>query len=453
MNYKNKEGVALKDDYYYNNFKSSNDKLYGKRIIKWSTSEGDFQYTEGIVEIDLKTDATNIIIEGTKSTDEMIGYAPTIWDISDDGRYIYIMEKFASGSLSADIGGIGVYDVKEKTHIDLSNIFGNKGEDLTVLPRENNIAINPKNNNLISVIKGSGREMIYDKEVVLLDINKDKTYKTINFMDENLVAMTPNFTIDGKKLLYSATTTDYSNPLDHNDLFESWYNQPHNIYEYDLNTNEVKKITDGDSFDFMPTSISKNTILFIRYKDEQYSLIKLNKGKEEIVAENIIFEDQFYGYIYTETSMDILYNGKEFNLIDNKDTDNMSRLYEMKGTKIGDNSKVSKILSIIEFPEGLSGDGIELFTKEEPYGLQVNFKGNIVSLDEEWESQSLILFSLIDNLDYIKYFIDDGKGNTAVSNIDRKSADSITISVLGVKASEIAKSKKAFKDFYDIFGN
>lgn len=50
-----------------------------------------------------------------------------------------------------------------------------------------------------------GREMILDKEALLLDINKDKTFKTINFMDKTLVAMTPSFTLDGEKLLYSAT--------------------------------------------------------------------------------------------------------------------------------------------------------------------------------------------------------------------------------------------------------
>ncbi len=56
--------------------------------------------------------------------------------------------------------------------------------------------------------------------------------------------------------------------------------------------------------------------------------------------------------------------------------------------------------------------------KKEPYGLQVNFKADTetqmkyiaMSSDDVWRSQSLILFSLIDNLDYIKYAIDDGKG-------------------------------------------
>jgi hypothetical protein len=71
--------------------------------------------------------------------------------------------------------------------------------------------------------------------------------------------------------------------------------------------------------------------------------------------------------------------------------------------------------------------------------------------DEAWKSQSLILFSLINNLDYIKYAIDGGKENIVVSNIDREYADSITTSVLGYKTSELTKSKKIFKQFYDAF--
>ncbi len=50
------------------------------------------------------------IIEGRQSTDTMLGYDPTISKISEDGRYVFIMEKFASGSTSADYAGIGLYD-------------------------------------------------------------------------------------------------------------------------------------------------------------------------------------------------------------------------------------------------------------------------------------------------------------------------------------------------------
>ncbi|WP_353095950.1 M56 family metallopeptidase [Tissierella praeacuta] len=465
------------DEYNYSNFKAAKDNLvYGKAMFEWTTDEGSFGFNKGITEIDLnkydsesKKFATDIIIEGKRSTDEMIGYNPTIYKITDDGRYIFIMEKFASGSLSSDVAGIGLYDAKEKKHIDFTDIYGNEDkEDLTVLPKENNLAINPGNNDLISVIQGAGREMFLSKEVILLDINEDKTYKIINFMDKNLVAMTPSFTVDGEKLLYSATESiESQSGKEDFSLWEDWHKQPHNIYEYDLNTSKVEKVTKGNNFDFMPISLSKDTILFIRDKgNKDFSLMKISNGKEELITDNIIFGNEevkygFYGNAEEYKGMDILCNAKKLSLKGKKYTqkeDNMNKLYEMKGSKIGNNSAVGNILSYIEFPEELTADGIQLFTKEEPYGLQVNFKGSAMkyismSSNEAWKSQSLILFSLIDNLDYIKYAIDDGKESIVVSNIDREYADSITVSVLGSKTSEITKNKTLFKEFYQIFGD
>ncbi|MCF6466067.1 hypothetical protein [Clostridium sp. Cult2] len=314
------------DDYYYDNFRvSKKGNIYCNQISRWTTDEGEFGYNIGIVEIELRGDresiesTINTIIEGRKFTDEMIGYDPIIWDITDDGKYIYIMEKPASGSLSADGIGVGIYDVKNKTHVDFKNI--------TVLPYKDNLTINPKNNNLIGLIEGEAREMILNKEVVLLDIDKDKNYNKINFMDSDLVAMTPSFTLDGDKLLYSATkAVDTSQNFDYNEEFINWEKRAHNIYEYDLRTSQVKKITEGDYFDFMPISISKDEILFSRYKGKgYYSLIKLTNGKEEILADNIIFDYHnegrafgFYGHIKTEETMDIFLNEKKGN-IKNKD--------------------------------------------------------------------------------------------------------------------------------------
>ena len=70
---------------------------------------------------------------------------------------------------------------------------------------------------------------------------------------------------------------------------------------------------------------------------------------------------------------------------------------------------------------------MELFTKEEPYGLQINFISDpeiqmeylSMSSDYIWRSQSMILFSLIHNLDYIQYAINDGEMNVVVMTIDR----------------------------------
>lgn len=310
-----KEGQEHLDEHYYDSFKASNNNIiYGRKSSRWTTEEREFGTTDGIVEINLneydldnKTFITNLIIEGKRSTDEAIGYNPVVWKVTEDGKYLYIMEKSASGSLSTDVIGIGVYDVDKKGHKEFANI--------DTLSYKNHLAINPKNNNIIGLIEGAGREMIENKKVILLDINEDKTYNTINFMEEDLLAMTPSFTLDGESLLYSASKKMENRPGI--DSYKIWERQPHNIYQYDIKTSSVKKLTDGDNFDFMPVNISEDEILFVRYKgNDYYSLIKLVDGKENIIVDNLIFSGgkdnypfTFYGHIQTEKAMDIFYIG------------------------------------------------------------------------------------------------------------------------------------------------
>lgn len=125
-----------------------------------------------------------------------------------------------------------------------------------------------------------------NKEIVLLNIDKDKSYEIINFMDKDLAAMTPSFTLDGGKLLYSASKA--IDPDDYNEAYKDWENQPHNIYEYDLKTSQIRKLTEGNEFDFMPINISKDEILFLRLSTKGYgNLVKIKAGKEEILAENL----------------------------------------------------------------------------------------------------------------------------------------------------------------------
>lgn len=469
LNLLSKERRTHLDEYYYTGLMSSNNMVYGRKVSKWTTAEGNFMANDGIVEINVnnydksnKQFSTNIIVEGRKSIDGIIGYNPVVWDISPDGSYIYIMEKPASGSLSSDEIGIGIYDVKEKTHTEFA--------DIDTLSYKNHLTINPTRN-MIGLIEGDGREMIENKEVVLLDINKDKTFRTINFMDRDLVAMTPSFSLDGKRLLYSATKNLGQVTMgSETSIYERWDNQPHNIYEYDLESPGVRQITDGQYFDFMPVDISNNEMLFTRYKgDDYYSLIKLVNGKEYIVADNIKFRGGsdnypfgFYGHIHTEMGMDIFIS-KNNKSNEEKDVDigKMDELYKLKETYIGDNSNVSNIINLLDFPEELTPNGMELFTKEEPFGLQINLQASdeiiakymSTSSDYDWRPQSLILFSLIDNLGYIQYGINSDKARITASYINRQVADSLTMSTLGHRVSEVAASKKAFKEFYNIYGS
>lgn len=470
LNVLSKEKRSHLDEYYYTGLMSSkNNLVYGRKASRWTTAEGDFGANDGIVEIDLnnynenkKQFATNIIVEGRKSTDEMIGYNPVVWNVSADGRYIYIMEKPASGSLSSDVIGIGIYDVKEKTHTEF--------KDIDTLSYKNHLAINPSTD-MIGLIEGAGRDMIENKNVMLLNINKDKSDDIINVTDEDFVAMTPSFTLDGKKLLYSATETMDSNTItDYNQIYNDWENQPYSIYEYDLESSQVRRITEGNDFDFMPMSISNDEILFNRYKgNDYYSLIKLVNGKESVIADNITFSGGkdnhpfgFYGHIHTEMGMDVFISkNNKSNKEKDIDTSKMDELYQFKGTYIGDNSNVGNIISLLDFPEELTPNGMELFTKEEPFGLRINFEASdeiiakyiSTSSDYVWRSPSLILFSLIDNLEYIQYDINSDDARITAFYINRQVADALTMSTLGHKASEVTGSKKLFKEFYNIYGS
>ena len=142
------------------------------------------------------------------------------------------------------------------------------------------------------------------------------------------------------------------------------------------------------------------------------------------------------------------------------ETSQLEQLYELRGTYIGDNSKVINILSLLDFPEGLTYDGIELFTKEEPFGLKINFKASDDVLgskywskdsDHVWISPSVILFVLIDNLDYIQYTIAGDNLLSSLTHTDRKSSDTLTMSTLGYKTSEVAKNKELFEEFYNTY--
>lgn len=141
--------------------------------------------------------------------------------------------------------------------------------------------------------------------------------------------------------------------------------------------------------------------------------------------------------------------------------ESVDKLYNLRNTKIGDNSKVSEIINLLKFPEGFNYESIELFTKEVPYGLKINFspddKDQIAyiseGIDDMLLSPSVILFSLIENVDYISYGIKGGDINIHIEPINRNRADGVSLSVLGYKALEASKYKNRFTEFYETCGS
>lgn len=120
-------------------------------------------------------------------------------------------------------------------------------------------------------------------------------------------------------------------------------------------------------------------------------------------------------------------------------------IYSYKTKYVGDNSKVGGIVSKLEFPKEYSYKSMEILSKEEPYGLKLYFNGNAnEAIIDDFKIDSAILFSLIDNLDHIIYIVEDDGEEIEIGTITRDNVDSITISVLGMRTSELGSSKNKF---------
>jgi beta-lactamase regulating signal transducer with metallopeptidase domain len=119
--------------------------------------------------------------------------------------------------------------------------------------------------------------------------------------------------------------------------------------------------------------------------------------------------------ILTVFGCTLLTNGRDDNTGKNKPavSDNkLSSLLEHKARYIGDAVNVGNLLDLL--PYGKNKQGIELATDSQPYGITINYmlEGIEVSGDDTIKSvksvlqdNSLILFSLIENVDMVKFTI------------------------------------------------
>lgn len=96
----------------------------------------------------------------------------------------------------------------------------------------------------------------------------------------------------------------------------------------------------------------------------------------------------------------------------------VDQLMESKTNFVGDNSKVVALIGEMPLPAGLEGAGIELKTGSRPYELTINYsmkdaagvkKDGAISA-EFFYRNSILLFSLIDNVDSIIHVIADHTG-------------------------------------------
>lgn len=83
---------------------------------------------------------------------------------------------------------------------------------------------------------------------------------------------------------------------------------------------------------------------------------------------------------------------------------NATDIFELKGTYIGDASKVTTIVEYT-LPDGMY-DGIKLETKQEPYGVIVPLKENLQKSSQLYVA--MYVFTLIQNADFIQFDMPEG---------------------------------------------
>jgi len=297
---------------YYNINCDSKNKIYANKEYEYT--KGDFLYGKalGIISYDLDSKSEKLILESKPSTNTKVeenstnaqilaslGSTPTVSQISNDNKYIYIWNEPNSASTASDITEFAVYDILNNKFIEFNN------DHAYALGYKNNISQNPVNSKFVALNAGVWRDMFSNKTLGILNIDNN-TFT--NLLPENQVSMTPCYSEDGKNILYSGAKT--LDEKDVNSSLKTWQSQPHNIYEVNAETQKITQITNDQYFDFMPTYLSNNEILFVRGDGDSFSLWKIKDGVKTRLGDSLSFNSDYtnswyYGHYKTEMVIDV----------------------------------------------------------------------------------------------------------------------------------------------------
>lgn len=274
----------------------------------------------GIFEIKTSAKSTKRIIENKDF--EQSSYSPQVLKYDPSENRLFIIERAASGSLSSDLVGLGIYDVTTKKHEDLiqmkknleksgmstenRKIEGIKGLEGMLKYKENmDFAYSTP---MIAINQGEGRDMLVNKKVVIYDI---KSKKATRISPENMVTQTPSLSFEGGYVYYSAQK-EIENFSD--DSYKNMYKNKSAIYRYNIRDRKTDLLTKDDSFNIAPLSIGSGKLVFLRinkdskiFENVKASLILSENGKEQKIADNILLYDaknkvgtSYYGYVSNE---------------------------------------------------------------------------------------------------------------------------------------------------------
>ena len=127
-----------------------------------------------------------------------------------------------------------------------------------------------------------------------------------------------------------------------------------------------------------------------------------------------------------------------------KSQNSNKNIYEYKTKYVGDNSKVTNILSNLKYPKETSYNSVQILSEKEPYGILVKLNTNSGKISEknEFLKNSAVLFALIENLSFVKY--EDVSNNKIIAEFTRDEIDNYLKAEVNKNAKEIGSSEKEF---------
>ena len=129
-------------------------------------------------------------------------------------------------------------------------------------------------------------------------------------------------------------------------------------------------------------------------------------------------------------------------------------LYNYKTNFVGDNSKVSHIISNQDYPKGFEVGAIEILSRKSPYGIKVFVKDTSNIKREDIFKNAITSFALIKNLDRI-YYVESGRDFEEEKNKElkdrififyRKEIEEI-LEEKNTSLEEISENKENFENF------
>lgn len=129
-------------------------------------------------------------------------------------------------------------------------------------------------------------------------------------------------------------------------------------------------------------------------------------------------------------------------------------LYNYKTNYVGDNSKVSHIISNQDYPKDFEVGAIEILSRKSPYGIKVFVKDTSNIKREDIFKNAITSFALIKNLDRI-YYVESGRDfeeekskelNDKIFIFYRKEIEEI-LEEKNTSLEEISDNKENFENF------